>query len=244
MICVCGFSPASTACTWVFNSLNCSPTSGLSPGSALSSQLSLTRVSTPRLRPSQLSRSSFQASASARRAASASKASRGPPAPPAGGEPAGSLHECPYGGKQLGGRRRRLRRGEGLLGRLDENGEPLRVAHGDVSQGLAVELDAGLAQAADEPAVVQLVLAGGGVQPHRPQAAELALAGAAMTEGELHRPAHRQPRLPVELRLGEEVALRLPKNLLAPAGALESAFNSWHECCSFLDKTAPYIFLQ
>src|SRR3990167_5437004 len=47
MICVCGFSPASTACTWVFNSLNCSPTSGLSAGSALSSQLSLTRVSTP-----------------------------------------------------------------------------------------------------------------------------------------------------------------------------------------------------
>src|SRR4051812_49918972 len=70
-----------------------------------------------------------------------------------------------------------------LAGALGESAEGLGVAHGDVSQHLAVELDAGELQAVDEGAVAHAVLARSGVDADDPQAAEVALAVAAVAGG-------------------------------------------------------------
>src|SRR5919112_4261867 len=74
----------------------------------------------------------------------------------------------------LGGSSRRL------SGGIGKSAERLGVAHGDVGQHLAVELDAGQLEAVDERAVAQAILARGGVDAHDPQAAEVALAVAAV----------------------------------------------------------------
>src|SRR4051794_9718240 len=72
----------------------------------------------------------------------------------------------------LGGRR--------LAGGIGKSAEGLGVAHGDVGQHLAVELDPGQLEPVDEAAVVHAVLARGGVDARDPQAAEVALAVAAV----------------------------------------------------------------
>src|SRR4029453_14173410 len=53
--------------------------------------------------------------------------------------------------------------GRRLSGGIGKSAEGLGVAHGDVGQDLAVQLDAGELQAVDERAVAHAVLAGGGV---------------------------------------------------------------------------------
>src|SRR3954452_14713105 len=70
-----------------------------------------------------------------------------------------------------------------LPGGLSKTSEGLGVAHGDVGQHLAVELDLGQAQAVHQLAVAHALLAGGGVDPLDPQAAELALAVLAVAVG-------------------------------------------------------------
>src|SRR5436190_23082448 len=72
----------------------------------------------------------------------------------------------------LGGSRRLSR----LAGGLGKSGEGLGIAHGDVGQDLAVELDAGQLQAVHELAVAEAVLAGGRVDAGDPEAAEVTLA--------------------------------------------------------------------
>src|SRR6476620_6383182 len=72
----------------------------------------------------------------------------------------------------LGGSRRLSR----LAGGLGKSGEGLGIAHGDVGQDLAVELDAGQLQAVHELAVAEAVLAGRRVDARDPEAAEVALA--------------------------------------------------------------------
>src|SRR3954466_14747695 len=71
--------------------------------------------------------------------------------------------------------------GRGLPGCLGESAERLRVAHGDVGQDLAVELDSGQLEPVHELRVAHAVQAGGGVDAGDPQAAEVALAVAAVT---------------------------------------------------------------
>src|SRR5919112_4492440 len=70
--------------------------------------------------------------------------------------------------------------GRGLPGFLGKTSERLRVADGDVREHLAVELDAGLLEAVHELAVAHALLARGGVDPHDPEAAEVALLVAAV----------------------------------------------------------------
>src|SRR3954470_20453983 len=70
-----------------------------------------------------------------------------------------------------------------LPGASRKTSEGLGVAHGDVGQHLAVELDLRQAQAVHQLAVAHALLAGGGVDPLDPQAAELALAVLAVAVG-------------------------------------------------------------
>src|SRR5215211_5104838 len=74
-------------------------------------------------------------------------------------------------------------RGHGLPGSLGKTSERLGVADGDVGEHLAVELDAGLAQAVHELAVAHALAASGGVDTHDPEAAKVALAVAAVAVG-------------------------------------------------------------
>src|SRR3712207_6433075 len=72
------------------------------------------------------------------------------------------------------------RRRRSLSGALGESAEGLGIAHGDVGQDLAVQLDAGELQAVHERAVGHALEARGGVDAGDPQAAEVALAVAAV----------------------------------------------------------------
>src|SRR3970040_2025720 len=54
-----------------------------------------------------------------------------------------------------------LLRGERLLGAFGQVGKPALVAHGQVRENLAVELDTGLLQAVNEPVVREFMLARG-----------------------------------------------------------------------------------
>src|ERR687896_1575010 len=67
-----------------------------------------------------------------------------------------------------------------LAGALGESAEGLGIAHGDVREHLAVELDPGQLEAVHEGAVAHAVLARGGVDARDPEAAEVALAVAAV----------------------------------------------------------------
>src|SRR3954467_3956033 len=108
--------------------------------------------------------------------------------------------------------------GRGLPGCLGESAERLGVAHGDVGQHLAVQLDTGQLEAVQELAVAHAVQAGGGVDTGDPQAAEVALAVAAVTvrvglrlEQSLLRALVVVVRLAAEaLRLGEDFPALLP----------------------------------
>src|SRR3990172_6303308 len=67
---------------------------------------------------------------------------------------------------------------------LDDRVEAGRVAYGQVGQGLTVQSDARFLQAGDEHAVAQPALARRGVDADDPQRAKVALAHAAVAEGE------------------------------------------------------------
>src|SRR3712207_8780420 len=74
-------------------------------------------------------------------------------------------------------------RGHSLPGSLGKASERLGIPDGDVGQNLAVELDAGLAQAVHELAVAHALAPGGGAYAGDPQPAEVALAVAAVAGG-------------------------------------------------------------
>src|SRR5262249_45663925 len=76
-----------------------------------------------------------------------------------------------------------------------------------------------------ELAVAQVVLPGRGVDPDDPEPAEVALLAAAADVGEVAGPLDRLLGRPVELPLGEEVALRQPQYLLAALPPLVSSLD-------------------
>src|SRR3954454_18538633 len=71
--------------------------------------------------------------------------------------------------------------GRGLPGCLNKSAERLGVAHGDVGQNLAVQLDAGQLEAVHELRVAHAVQLRGCADAGDPQATEVALAVAAVT---------------------------------------------------------------
>src|SRR5690242_11811242 len=69
--------------------------------------------------------------------------------------------------------------------------KPFGVGYGDIGQHLAVDLDIGLLETEDELAVRQPVQARRGIDAGDPQAAEVALLDATVTEGVIERPVNR-----------------------------------------------------
>src|SRR5258705_7924872 len=116
--------------------------------------------------------------------------------------PAGRRARLRTGG--LVGARGRLLRDHrlGLGGHLREAREGGRRGDGELREALAVERVARGLQARDELAVCEAVLARRGVDPHHPQAAEVALLAAAADKSLLERGVDRLFRGPIELDLG------------------------------------------
>src|SRR5829696_3336378 len=75
----------------------------------------------------------------------------------------------------------------GLPGLLGKSAERLGVAHGDVREHLAVDLDPGLAEAVDELGVAHSLTPGSGIDADDPELAHLPLADPAVAVGVLAR---------------------------------------------------------
>src|SRR5262245_23413499 len=206
--------------------LSCWPaarfSSGESPPSVFSSS-----VTAPAFRPRKRSRTACRADALRASASARSKSSRSARTRSGSGA-AGSATCGPPG--DLGGGARGLRR-------LHERPEPLRVARRDVGQRLAVQVHAGPLQARAELAVGDVVQARGRVDADDPQPAEVALLALAPDVGEVAGALDRLLGRPVQLALGEVVALREPQYLLAPLATLASTLDSRHG--TFPSKTRP-----
>ena len=99
---------------------------------------------------------------------------------------------------------------------------------GQLREALAVERDPGVLQAADHLAVGQPVFARRGVDPHHPQAAEVALLAAAADEGVLERGVDRFFRGPIQLALVGVIALGELQQFLALGSADRSSFYTRH----------------
>src|SRR5262245_29787291 len=117
------------------------------------------------------------------------------------------------------------REGPGLFRELREAGG---VAYRDVGQHLAIELNSRGFQAVDELAVADAVQTRGGPDTLDPQAAVLALLGAAVAERIAICAICRFLRGLVELALCEEEAFRPLEVLLAPCPAFCAAFYACH----------------
>src|SRR6266508_4814748 len=115
--------------------------------------------------------------------------------------------------------RRPTLRGAAGARRFDQGPERTRVAHGHVREDLPVQLDARLGQPVDELGVAHALGPGGGADPGDPQAAELALAVAAVAV-RVHTGVHDLllghakapgPRAAIALRGLHDLAALLPR---------------------------------
>jgi len=88
------------------------------------------------------------------------------------------------------------------LGHLGDCRECGRVAHGKIGQHLPVNRNPGATEPLDQPAIRQPVLPSGGVDPHNPQAPEIALASAPVSIGVPQRAHQRLMRPLVQAAVG------------------------------------------
>src|SRR6186997_268991 len=98
---------------------------------------------------------------------------------------------------------------EGTACGLDQRGEGRRLAHREVGEHLAIDVDLRGLQTGHEPRVAHLVLATGRVDADDPQAAELALLRAAVAVGVPERVLNLLVCLAEVAAAGTRVALRL-----------------------------------
>ena len=109
-----------------------------------------------------------------------------------------------------------------------EGGEGGRVVDGEVGQDLAVQLDAGLFEAADELRVGDVVELRGRVDAHDPEGAVLALFPLSSAVGELEAALDGFLGCLVELRFGEEITAGSLEDFLAAVGAFCPTFDARH----------------
>src|SRR5712692_5685131 len=106
---------------------------------------------------------------------------------------------------------------EVVLGNLHQPGKGTAVAHGQVSQHLAVDLHSGLAKAVHQLVVGQPRLSRGGVDPRDPELPHFALAAAAVAERVSERVQDRLVGGTEQQLLGEPEALRPVEDPLVAA---------------------------
>src|SRR5712692_2528960 len=119
-------------------------------------------------------------------------------------------------------------RSEGDFSNLHQTSKGTAVAHGQVSQHLAVDLHSGLAKAVHQLAVRQSRLPGGGIDASDPQLPHLALAPAAVAERVCERVKHRLVRGAEQELLREAEALGAIQDRLVAAMRGDAALDSCH----------------
>src|SRR5262249_8993549 len=129
--------------------------------------------------------------------------------------------EPPVGSRSSAG----LERGLGLLG---HGLEPGRIAHRQVGEHLAVELDLGLLAAGDELAVREPLLPGRRVDADDPERAHRALANLAITVGVDERAVDLLLGAAVAGVLEAPVALGLLEDLAALLARVDRSLDAWH----------------
>src|SRR5947199_6947270 len=117
---------------------------------------------------------------------------------------------------------------EVVLGNLHQPGKGTAVAHGQVSQHLAVDLHSGLAKAVHQLVVGQPRLPRGGVDPRDPKLAHLALAAAAVAERVGERVKDRLVSGTEQELLGKPEALGPVEDPLVAAMRRYAALDSCH----------------
>src|SRR3954468_8593382 len=129
---------------------------------------------------------------------------------------------------------RAVERPGGTLGALRDFGDATErraVAHGEVGEDLAVDLDVRALKAADQLTVRQAVLPRGGVDPDDPQLTHLALALLPVARGVRERMEERFAGRLDQLRSGAAATLRRLEQALVPLvggdAPLDSCHRSW-----------------
>src|SRR5438552_17528922 len=117
---------------------------------------------------------------------------------------------------------------EVVLGNLHQPGKGTAVAHGQVSQHLAVDLHSGLAKAVHQLVVGQPRLTRGGVDARDPERAHLALAAAAVPERIRERVQRRLVGGSEEQLLGRADTLGAVKARLVTAMRGDAALDACH----------------
>src|SRR5438105_5851361 len=128
-----------------------------------------------------------------------------------------------------------IRESEGFLSNLHQPSKGTAVAHGQVSQHLAVDLHSGLAKAVHQLVVGQPRLPRSRVDPRDPQPAHLALAAAAVAARVGVGVQDRFVGRPEEQLLGEAEALRAIEDRLVAAMRRDTALDP----CHALDPQGP-----
>jgi hypothetical protein len=113
-------------------------------------------------------------------------------------------------------------------GRLHQLAESLRVAHGDVCENFAVDLDAGLLEPMYESAVGDSVKAAGGVDSCYPEPAEVALSGSTVPVSVLFCVLDSFFGLLIELAVCSTIALGLKQDFSVTPMRYCSWFNAAH----------------
>ena len=104
----------------------------------------------------------------------------------------------------------------------------MRVAHREVRQRFAIEMNVGLAKRRHKPAVRHAVDARAGVDAHNPQAAQVTAAIAAVAVGVPQRVHHRFVGAPPHLVARTEMPLGALEHLLVMLAAIGPGLNSGH----------------
>src|SRR6187551_1475261 len=204
---------SSASCTATLASLMRAPAAGRSAAGSAPSDLSCS-VSAPFL-PSQCTRTSSRRgtstladiSASARLVSSVSESIA---------TPATRRETSASGGFQLG------------LGLFADGSKSRCIVHGQFGHDLAVDFDARLQQAVDQPAVRQSMLAGRRIDAGDPQRTELALLRTTVAVGILPRLDDRLLGRAEYLAAGVVVTLRLGEDFLVSASSNDATLDSCH----------------
>src|SRR5438552_6787074 len=120
---------------------------------------------------------------------------------------------------------------EVVLRNLHQPGKGTAVAHGQVSQHLAVDLHSGLAKAVHQLVVGQPRLPRGGIDPSDPEPAHLALPPASVTERVGKRMQHRFIGGPEDQLLGESKAFGAIEDRLVASMRGNAALDPGHVRC-------------
>ena len=121
-----------------------------------------------------------------------------------------------------------LSRRQRSLCAFDQLCKGIGILYGNFRKNPPIQGNVRFSQAADEPAVGNIIAARRGAQPDDKQSPEIALFRAPVTVGKLQRPVHGFLGGPVQFAFSQAKTFCQPQDLFSALDALASSFYSWH----------------